>query len=80
MGDNLVKRLNIYKGTWVDVDYLEDLFKEYGWAEMGFNNDMSKLIYIESPMGKEIDLEVEIIDKGVTLVKIKNIIKKYWND
>ena len=45
---------------------------------MGFNEDFTELVYIESPMGKEIDLIVETIEK-FEIVIIKSIKKKYFN-
>ena len=45
---------------------------------MGFTLDNNKLIYIESPMGKEIDLMIEAYDDN-NVIKINDIVKRFWD-
>ena len=74
----LLEELDLLINQIINTKLLDELFGKYGWTCMGFNEDFTELVYIESPMGKEIDLIVETIEK-FEIVIIKSIKKKYFN-
>ena len=63
-------------GKKVTEGYLDAVFEKYYWQCMGFTLD-NRLIYIESPMGKEIDLVIETDEYGI--ITIKKIEKRFWD-
>lgn len=71
----LLEDLENIVGKEVNLGEIETIFNKYGWIEMGLSDN--ELIYIESPMGKEIDLIVEETDNSDTVI-IKSIKKKYF--
>ena len=91
MYEELITKLEKLKDKEVSLEELDNLFGEYDWDCMGFSvklkkkkqtDKFEKLIYIECPMGKELDLTV-VLPEGETIettdvVIIKNINKKYW--
>ena len=89
MVEELLSRLEDLRDKEVSLVELDGIFGEYDWDCMGFSikskkqtDKFEKLIYIECPMGKELDLTVEL-PEGETIettdvVIIKNINKKYW--
>ena len=91
MVEELLSRLENLRDKEVSLVELDGIFGEYDWDCMGFSvkpkmkkqtDKFEKLIYIECPMGKELDLTVEL-PEGETIettdvVIIKNINKKYW--
>lgn len=87
MYKSMLSKLKDIKDKFVDEETIDNIFYEEDWECMGYNQDMNKLIYIESPMGKEIDLDIELdgpfIEWGVlapnTKIKIKTIEKKWWD-
>ena len=87
MYKSMLSKLKDIKDKFVDEETIDNIFYEEDWECMGYNQDMNKLIYIESPMGKEIDLSIELdgpfIEWGVlatdTKIKIKAIEKKWWD-
>ena len=87
MYKSMLSKLKDIKDKFVDEETIDNIFYEEDWECMGYNQDMNKLIYIESPMGKEIDLSIELdgpfIEWGVlapdTKRKIKTIEKKWWD-
>lgn len=78
MYNELLNELETLKGTIVNFEMIDDLFAAYDWTPMGENKEMTKSYYIESPMGKEIDLEIEMISKDCFI--INDYIKRWWND
>ena len=87
MYENMLSKLEDIKGQFVSEEAIDNIFYEEDWDCMGYNQDMNELIYIESPMGKEIDLSIELdgpfIEWGLlapyTKIKIKTIEKKWWD-
>ena len=55
MYKSMLSKLKDIKDKFVDEETIDNIFYEEDWECMGYNQDMNKLIYIESPMGKEID-------------------------
>ena len=88
MYENMLFKLESIKGKFVSEEIIDNIFYEEDWECMGYNQDMNKLIYTESPMGKQINLYIELngpfIELGKlasgTKIKIKSIEKKWWND
>ena len=88
MYENMLSKLEDIKDKFVDEETIDNIFYEEGWECMGYNEAHDKLIYIESPMGPYIELEIELseepIEWGVlapdTKIKIKCINKMYWED
>ena len=74
----LLEELELLTDKIISTKLLDELFEKYDWECMGFNKDFTELVYIESPMGKEIDLIIETIEKFETII-IKSIKKKYFN-
>ena len=60
MYENMLSKLENIKHEFVDEETIDNIFYEEGWECMGYNQDMNKLFYIESPMRKEIDLYNEL--------------------
>ena len=87
MYKSMLSKLKDIKDKFVDEETIDNIFYEEDWECMGYNQDMNKLIYIEAPMGKEIDLYIELDKKPLgwgelapnTKIKIKSIEKKWWN-
>ena len=87
MYKSMLSKLKDIKDKFVDEETIDNIFYEEDWECIGYNQDMNKLIYIESPMGKEIDLSIELdgpfIEWGElapnTKIKIKTIEKKWWD-
>ena len=87
MYENMLSKLEDIKGQFVSEETIDNVFYEEDWDCMGYNQDMNELIYIESPMGKEIDLSIELdgpfIEWGElapnTKIKIESIEKKWWD-
>ena len=91
MYEELINKLEKLKDKEVSLEELDGICNEYDWDCMGFSlnpknkkctDKFEKLIYIECPMGKELDLTV-VLPEGETIettdvVIIKNINKKYW--
>ena len=80
MYDDLLKELECIKDKNINVEVVDNIFEKYYWDCMGFSESKKKplrLIYIESPKWKEINLEIETND--YENIKINNIIKKYWD-
>ena len=77
MYNELLNELEAIKGQAKSENELNALFAKYGWICMGFSTKTNELIYIESPMGKEINL-VNTIDKEglITIIEIK---KMFWD-
>lgn len=78
MYDELLSRLESIKGVEVSIDLIDEIFDHYFWICMGFTLDNNKLIYIESPMGKEIDLMIEAYNDN-NIIKINDIVKRFWD-
>ena len=72
----LLRELNDLIGKKVTEGYLDAVFEKYYWQCMGFTSD-NRLIYIESPLGKEIDLIIEVDKWGI--ITIKKIEKRFWD-
>ena len=87
MYENMLSKLESIKYEFVEEETIDSIFYEEDWECMGYSQNMDRLIYIESPMGKEIDLYIELdgpfIEWGQlapkTKIKIKNIEKKWWD-
>lgn len=80
----LLRELDDLIGKKVTEGYLDAVFEKYDWQCMGltFGQWMGltfdgRLIYIESPMGKEIDLVIEVDEWGI--ITIKKIEKRFWD-
>lgn len=73
----LLRELNDLIGKKVTEGYLDAVFEKYDWQCMGFSTRTNNLIYIESPMGKEIDLVIEVDEWGI--ITIKKIEKRFWD-
>ena len=91
MYEELINKLEKIKDKEVSLEELDNIFGEYDWDCMGFSlnpknkkctDKFEKLIYIECPMGKELDLTFELPEsetiETTDIVMIKNINKKYW--
>ena len=91
MYEELINKLEKLKDKEVSLEELDGIFNEYDWDCMGFSlnpknkkctDKFEKLIYIECPMGKELDLTIELPEgetiETTDIVMIKNINKKYW--
>lgn len=72
----LLRELDDLIGKKVTEGYLDTVFEKYCWQCMGFTLD-DRLIYIESPIGKEIDLVIEVDEYGI--ITIKKIEKRFWD-
>ena len=87
MYKSMLSKLKDIKDKFVDEETIDNIFYEEDWECMGYNQDMNKIFYIESPMGKEIDLDIELdgpfIEWGVlapdTKINIKAIVKIWWD-
>ena len=75
---DLVQRLSRYLDVAIEAELIENIFSEYDWEQMGYNSSKTKLIYIESPMGREIDLHIEMIN-DYKLFIIREIETLYWD-
>lgn len=75
--EELFREASTYIGKEVSLDTLDSLFcDKYYWECMGFNIKRTKLYYIESPMGEELDVYIDYKDDAHII--IKDICKKYW--
>ena len=73
MYENMLSKLEDIKGQFVDEETIDNIFYEEGWDCMGYNQDMNKLFYIESPFIEWGELAPN------TKIKIKSIEKKWWD-
>lgn len=81
MYTELLQELELLKDKVITIEVLDDLFNIYDWKQMGINRDLTKLTYIEGPMDKQIDLEVELFAIGEeNFIVVREINKKYWED
>ena len=82
MYKTMLSKLENIKDKFVDEETIDNIFHEEDWECMGYNQDMNKIFYIESPMGKEIDLyeirpSTEEDEEGRVKTIVVNIISYY---
>ena len=71
----LIRDLEKKIGVPTTEDELDSICMKHLWDCMGYNEDYTELTYIESLMGRFIDLKITY-DEGMII--IHDIIKHYW--
>lgn len=80
----LYEELENYVGGLLDYHELDNIADKYGWQFIGESRDGTKIILIESPMGRQIDLIVgtvydpNIADRIEDMVYVYEVEKRFW--
>lgn len=83
---NLLKELDGYVGRVMTEEKLDKLFEKYDWECMGYithsvdKSEIGKLVYMEGPMDRELDLDVTMIDDEIKLLHLNGYSKQWWDD
>ena len=74
--NDLYKELENYVGGLLTYYELDNIADKYGWQFIGESRDGTKIILIESPMGRQIDLIVgTVYDPNIYVYEIE---KRFW--
>ena len=58
MYKEMLNKLEAIKDKFVDIEIIDNIFEAEGWNCMGYPESMDLIIYIESPMTKQINLHI----------------------